>query len=80
MENQKPVKIYTKDYCPYCIHAKNFFKENGIEYTEVKLSDSADEIKTIQSELGWRTLPMIMIAGDMIGGYSDMKALADAGN
>ena len=80
MKDQKAkVTIYTKDYCPYCVHAKSFFKEHGISYNEVKLEENEAEIRKLQQDLSWRTLPMIMINDQMIGGYTDMKSLHASG-
>lgn len=80
MQNQKAkVVIYTKDPCPYCSRAMSFFDENGIQYEEFDLSDKPDEMERIKRETGWRTVPMIMINGKLIGGYTDMKALHEEG-
>ncbi|WP_413288238.1 glutaredoxin domain-containing protein [Bdellovibrio sp. HCB337] len=80
MENQTAkVVIYTKDPCPYCVRAINFFNEYGVKFEEIDLSDKPEEIDRIKNETGWRTVPIIMINGKLIGGYSDMKALHDEG-
>lgn len=80
MENQTAkVVIYTKDPCPYCVRAINFFNEYGVKFEEIDLTDKPEEIDRIKNETGWRTVPIIMINGKLIGGYSDMKALHDEG-
>ncbi|HEY8271295.1 MAG TPA: glutaredoxin [Pseudobdellovibrionaceae bacterium] len=80
MKNQKAkVVIYTKDPCPYCVRAIRFFEEYGIQYEEVDLTDKPEEIDRIKSETGWRTVPIIMVNGVLIGGYNDMKALHEEG-
>lgn len=80
MENQTAkVVIYSKDPCPYCVRAKSFFDENGIKYEEIDLTDKPGEIDRIKNETGWRTVPIIMVNGTLIGGYSDMKALHEEG-
>lgn len=80
MENQTAkVVIYTKDPCPYCVRAINFFNEYGIIFEEVDLTDKPEEIERLKSETGWRTVPMIIVNGKLIGGYSDMKTLHEEG-
>lgn len=80
METQKAkVIIYTKDPCPYCVRAIHFFKEHGITFDEVDLTDRPDEIDRIKNETGWRTVPIIMINNELIGGYTDLKALHEDG-
>ncbi len=80
MKNQTAkVVIYTKDPCPYCVRAINFFDQHGIKYEEIDLTDKPDEIDRLKNETGWRTVPMIMINGSLIGGYTDMKSLHEDG-
>lgn len=73
------VLIYTKDPCPYCVRAINFFNEHDIKYEEIDLTGRQDEIDRIKDETGWRTVPIIMIDDEVIGGYTDLKALHEDG-
>lgn len=71
------VKIYVKDPCPYCVRAIRLLDELNIAYDEIDLTDKEDEIQKLKNETGWRTVPIIMIKGKLIGGYTDLKALVD---
>jgi glutaredoxin 3 len=73
------VVIYSKDPCPYCVRAKNFLQDKGIAFEEIDLTDQPAEIERIKNETGWRTVPIILIDGKLIGGYTDLKALDDEG-
>lgn len=73
------VIIYTKDPCPYCVRAINFFNEKQIQFEEIDLTDNQAEMDRIKNETGWRTMPIIMINGELIGGYTDMKSLDEDG-
>ncbi len=73
------VVIYSKDPCPYCVRAKAFFDNKGIAYEEIDLTDKPEEIQAIKDKTGWRTVPIIMINGKLIGGYNDLKALDEEG-
>jgi glutaredoxin 3 len=73
------VIIYTKDPCPYCVRAINFFNEKQIKFEEIDLTDNQAEMDRIKNETGWRTMPIIMINGELIGGYTDMKTLDEDG-
>ena len=73
------VIMYSKNPCPYCSNAKRFFEEKGIEYTVIDLTNKPEEMQAIKDKTGWRTVPIIMINGKMIGGYTDMKALDETG-
>ena len=79
MEQNAKVVIYTKDPCPYCVRAINLMDAKGIQYQEIDLTDRPDEIDRIKNETGWRTVPIIMINDQLVGGYTDLKALDDEG-
>lgn len=73
------ITIYKKDPCPYCDRAINFLNGKGLAYDMIDLTDKPEEIERIKSETGWRTVPIILINGKLIGGYTDLKALDDEG-
>ncbi len=73
------VVVYLKVPCPYCVIAKRFLTDKGVAFKEIDLTSKPDEMQAIKNKTGWRTVPIIMIGGKLIGGYSDMKALDDEG-
>lgn len=70
------VIIYTTSHCPYCINAKNLFKNLNISFDEISL-DHDPELRTKLSKEnnGWRTVPMIFIGGKFVGGFDDVNKL-----
>ena len=70
------VEIYTKDQCPYCVQAKNLFKNKGWEFTEHHINattrDTLLENLTIRLGESPRTVPQIFIDDQAIGGYTDL--------
>lgn len=73
------VVMYFKVPCPYCVNAKRLLDEKGIKYDVIDLTNQPEEMQRIKDQTGWRTVPIIMIDGKLIGGYSDMKALDEEG-
>ena len=73
------VLMYKKDPCPYCDRAVNFLNGKGIAYDVVDLTNKPEEIDRIKAETGWRTVPIILINGQLVGGYTDLKALDEEG-
>jgi len=71
------VIIYTTNYCPYCVKAKDLLKAKGAEYKEIDVTgnDKAREELTAKAN-GMKTVPQIFINGRHIGGY-DMTAELD---
>jgi glutaredoxin 3 len=73
--SQPKVIIYTKDYCPYCKHAKRLLDSKGVSYEERDLEDKPEEFEALMKKTGLRTVPQIFIGEQLIGGFSDMSAL-----
>lgn len=73
------VVLYKKDPCPYCDRAIQFLKNRDIEFEMIDLTGQPEEIDRIKNETGWRTVPIILINGKLVGGYTDLKALEDEG-
>lgn len=74
----KPVFIASKSYCPYCNAAKKTIAEITKDVYILELDEEADgaELQDALFELtGQRTVPNVFIAGEHIGGNSDVQAL-----
>jgi len=76
----KSIKVYTTRVCPYCEHAKRLLKSLDLNYEEIGL-DRDPELRAKLSEEngGWRTVPMIFVGEEFIGGFDDLKKLHDRG-
>lgn len=76
----KDVVIYSTDSCPYCRQAERFLTDKGVAFKTVDVTnDDAMRVKLVELSGGRRTVPQIFIAGEAIGGYSDMIALHQKG-
>lgn len=74
------VTIYTTAVCPFCIAAKRLFKNLDVEFSEVLLDrDPALRMRLAEENEGWRTVPMIFVGDQMIGGFSEVKSLHNEG-
>ena len=71
----KPVTVYTTTVCPYCIRAKHLLDRRGVPYEEVNLSRDFELRMRLSQQTGMRTVPMIFIGEQCIGGYDDLAAL-----
>lgn len=69
------VEIYTSNSCGYCHMAKEFFKENNIEYIEHNISEDADAKKALIKK-GYRGVPVIDINGEEMVGFDKEKISA----
>ncbi len=73
------VLMYKKNPCPYCDRAIQFLENRSIPYDVIDLTDKPEEIEKIKNETGWRTVPIILINGKLVGGYTDLKTLDEEG-
>jgi glutaredoxin 3 len=74
------VIIYTTSICPYCDSAKRLFKSLNVSYEEISLEGQHEErVRLSKAHGGWRTVPMIFIGEQFIGGFDDAKKLHDRG-
>lgn len=71
--------VYTTDYCPYCVQAKQLLKRKSAPYTEVNVEQRPELRTFLVQASGQRTVPQVFINGKSIGGFSDMAALEKKG-
>ena len=76
----QPVKIYTTQYCPYCIRAKALLAQRGVlELDEVRVDEQPAERNVMVRLTGRRTVPQIFIGDTHVGGCDDLVALDQQG-
>lgn len=75
----KPIVIYTKSSCPYCVTAKELLSAKGLSFEERNAEENMEEFFALAEKHNHRTVPMIFIGGELIGGYTDLKAKEEAG-
>jgi glutaredoxin 3 len=73
------IKIYSTAVCPYCVAAKNFLKQRGQSWEEIRLDLDPALRREIVEKTGRTSVPQIFINGQHIGGFDDMVALDRAG-
>lgn len=72
----KPVTVYTKPLCPYCVRALALLKKKGAPVTEISAAfDPEKRQEMIQRANGRATYPQIFIGDVHVGGCDDLFAL-----
>jgi glutaredoxin-like YruB-family protein len=67
--NKKEVIVYSTPTCPYCVYAKNYFRENGVEFKDIDVSrDRSAAIEMVQKS-GQMGVPVIDIGGEITVGF-----------
>ena len=74
------VEIYTTAVCPYCVSAKQFLKQKGLAYEEVRVDmDPTRREEMLTRSAGRRTVPQIFVNGAHVGGFEDLIAAERSG-
>lgn len=71
------VVVWSKYHCPYCDQAKALLTQKGIQFEERKIGDGYTKEELLEHIPSARTVPQIVINGDVIGGFSDLKKLLE---
>ena len=70
------VIVYTAKPCGYCTAAIRFLKQaKELEIEEVDLTRNTELRMKLIQQTGQRTVPMIFINDQFIGGYSELRDL-----
>ena len=64
--------IYTKENCTWCVAAKDFMQRQRCSYKEVKIGEEILLEEVLQKFPGVKTVPIITIDGEFIGGYNEL--------
>lgn len=75
----RPVVVYTTTHCPFCVAAKALLQAKGIPFQEIDVTNDVELRQEVIRRSGRRTVPQIFIDDEAIGGFTELKALADSG-
>lgn len=73
------VRLYSTQFCPFCVRAKNLLKSKQADFDEIDLTDDSETRSRISAETGWQTVPMIFIGDEFVGGCSELYDLESRG-
>lgn len=73
------VVIYSSDFCPYCMRAKQLLSRKGVDYTEIKVDGQPALRAEMTRKAGRTSVPQIWIGDTHVGGCDDLHALERAG-
>jgi glutaredoxin 3 len=73
------IRMYSTTWCGYCVRAKALLDQRGLEYEEILMDDDPAFRQKMLDMTGRWTVPQIFIDDHPIGGYTELWALARAG-
>jgi glutaredoxin 3 len=74
------VVVYSTTYCGFCRRAEDLLRREGIGFETIDVThDVHARAELVERAGGRRTVPVIFIDGEAIGGYQELAALVRAG-
>lgn len=69
------VIVYSSNYCPYCMRAKQLLKSKGVKFKEINVDGRPAVRQEMTKKAGQTSVPQIWINEQHIGGCDDLFAL-----
>lgn len=79
MTTQATVTLYTTQWCPFCIRAKQLLDQKEAPYHEISVDGQPDLRQDMMQKSGQYTVPQIWIGDRHVGGCDELFALERAG-
>lgn len=76
MSENKGNVIYSKPNCGGCVLVENWFKENGVEYTKIDVTQDRKAMEKVQNA-GYMSLPLVEKDGDFVLNEFQPEILGD---
>ncbi len=67
------VKVYSTPSCPFCSRAKQFLKDNNIEFENIDVSADKAAGQEMIDKSGQMGVPVLDIEGEIIVGFDKEK-------
>jgi len=69
------VEMYSLTTCTYCVQAKKFLEQKGINVIEYNVADALHSAEMMKRTHNARSVPQIFIGNKLIGGYGALMRL-----
>ena len=71
--------LYSSAICPYCVAAKNFLRNKGVEYEEVRIDLDPARREEMMARTRRTSVPQIFFGDVHVGGFDDLVAADRSG-
>ena len=73
----KNVTVYSTPTCPFCIRAKQYLKDNKIQFEDIDVSENHEKAQEMIKKSGQMGVPVLEIGAKIIVGF-DKDKIKDA--
>lgn len=73
------VVLYSSNYCPFCVRAKQLLQHKGLAYKELLIDGDAALRQDMMQRSGRHTVPQIWVDDTHVGGCDDLFELEREG-
>jgi glutaredoxin 3 len=74
------ITLYSTTYCGYCRAAEGLLKRKGMKYRLIDVTnDPAARARLVERAHGRRTVPVIFLGEEVIGGYAELEQMDSSG-
>ena len=66
----KKATIFTSPTCPFCVLAKSFLRDKGVDFEERDIFEDIEARQEVEDLTGQNGVPVISIDGDIVVGFN----------
>ncbi|MBW2988111.1 NrdH-redoxin [Candidatus Woesearchaeota archaeon] len=63
------VKVYSTSTCPYCHMAKEFLRQNNVEFEDINVEEDRGAAEEMVRKSGQYGVPVIEVDGEIVVGF-----------
>ena len=67
------VIVYSTPTCPFCIRAKQFLKDNNVQFEDIDVSENHEKAQEMIKKSGQMGVPVLEIDEEIIVGFDKEK-------
>lgn len=67
------VVVYSTPTCPYCVKAKDYLKEKGVEFEDVNVAEDNARAQEMVQKSGQMGVPVLDVNGTVIIGFDQAQ-------
>ncbi len=75
----KNITVYSTPTCPFCVRAKQYLKENNVQFEDIDVSENQEKAQEMIKKSGQMGVPVLEIDGKIIVGFDKDKIKEELG-